>query len=328
MSRLLDVKDKKLLYYLSQAGRETDSELAKLLNLSKNSVKYRIQRLKDEKVIKNFSLVVNLGSINVTTATVLFKFNEDIYENERIINFFKNHPLVDWLVTLSGDWDLFVEFTTKDIMHLTEMIKRISIEFSGVLNSYQVFYSNDTLRVEHLVEDFYKDLRLKTLEQKKRTLNKHVLDNTDRLILKALSSDSSDSYITLAQKLNLTNDIIRYRIKNLVNNQIIIKFFPEIDLKKLGYTEHFYRIKLKNMTVEKEESIKCAIRNNPNITYAFMDVVSANIIFICAFKTPDEMDHLARNLRKDYKDIIDKQEYLIIKEQVLFDLFPKGLLEP
>ena len=51
------------------------------------------------------------------------------------------------------------------------------------------------------------------------------------------------------------------------------------------------------------------------------------MIFICAFKDSEGIDHLIRSLRKEFKDIIDNQNYLIIKEQILFNLFPDGLLE-
>ena len=72
--------------------------------------------------------------------------------------------------------------------------------------------------------------------------------------------------------------------------------------------------------------IKKRIRTHNNITYAFFDINGFNLIFVCAFTSPEGIDHLARNMRKEYGDIIDTQEYLIIKEQVVFNLFPKGLV--
>ncbi len=322
------MKDKKLLYHLSINGRATDSELAKIVGLSKNSVKYRIQRLKEERIITNFSAVINLGSIKTTTICILIKFNEDIYEKKELIEYFQNHKYADWIISLSGNWDLFVEFVIKDLNHFHELIKEMIKSLNQTIYTYQIFFSSDTLRVEHLIADFYKDLKIMELPIKKRTPKKHDLDKTDRKILNLLTKDSSMSYIEIAKKLGLTMDIVRYRIKNLSNNEIIIKFFPEINLKKLGYTEYLYTIKLKDLSEEKNNKIRNSINQNQNITYSFIDSNSYNLVFVCAFKNTEEIDHLTRSLRKEFKEIIQEQEYLIIKEQILFNLFPDGLLEP
>lgn len=328
MSRLLDMKDKKLIYHLSINGRATDSELAKQVGLSKNSVKYRIQRLKEEKIITNFSAVINLGSIKTTTICVLIKFNEDIYEKTELIDYFKNHKYSDWVITLSGQWDVFVEFVIKDLNHFHNIIKEMIKSLNETISTYQIFFSSDTLRVEHLISDFYKDVKIEQLPIKKRTPKKYDLDKTDRAILNLLTKDSSMSYIDIAKKLGLTMDIVRYRIRNLSNNEIIIKFFPEINLKKLGYTEYLYTIRLKDLSEEKNNMIRNSITQNQNITYSFIDSNSYNLVFVCAFKNAEEIDHLSRSLRKEFKEIIQEQDYLIIKEQILFNLFPDGLLEP
>jgi len=52
MSQLLDKKDGKLLYFLSQNARLSQTQLAKKIGLSKNGVKYRVGRLLKEKIIK------------------------------------------------------------------------------------------------------------------------------------------------------------------------------------------------------------------------------------------------------------------------------------
>ncbi|MFH1308251.1 MAG: winged helix-turn-helix transcriptional regulator [archaeon] len=321
----IDVKDRKILYYLSQDGRASNTHLSKKVGLSKNAVAYRIERLKKLKVIKHFASIVNLGSLNFTTFTVLLKFNEDIYENSSIIEYFKSHDYVDWMVSLSGQWDLFIEFVSRDFNHLTEIIEEIISYFKDTLETYELSYSRVTLRVEHLVKDFYQDLKLSPIKTSERTKQIFKLDKIDKQILEVLNKDSSLPYLSIAEKLKTSIDVVRYRISNLVSKGVIVKFFPEISLPKLGYTEYLYSLRLKNLSSEKFRDIQNDIKNNNNITYAFVDSVSLRIIFVCAFKSPEAIDHLSRGLRKKYMGSIDKQEYLIIKEQMLFNLFPRGL---
>jgi DNA-binding Lrp family transcriptional regulator len=278
-------------------------------------------------VIRNFACVTNLGALKQTTFTLLLKFNEDIYEKPEIMDYFRQHELADWAVTLSGHWDIFVEVCAKDLPQLAKTVSGIITKFSGILNTYQLFSSNETLRVEHLIADFYEDLQLEPMPLKPRTKEKYEVDATDRKILHLLNQDSTLPYLTIAQKLGLTIDIVRYRMKNMTEKGILVKCFPEISLPALGYTEYLYMIKLKNATLERMDSLKKRIQTNTNVTYAFVDITGFNIVFMCAFKTADGIDHLSRNLRKDYKDIIDEQDYLIVKEQILFNLFPRGLLQ-
>lgn len=322
----IDVKDKKLLYQLSVDGRVSYTQLAKKVSLSKNAVKYRVDRLKNEGVIKNFASTINLGSLNLTTFTLLLKFNDDIYKNKEIIDYFRNYEFADWVITLSGDWDIFTEFVCKDFNHMFSIIEDIVKEFKETLNTYQVLFSRDTLRVEHLIADFYKDIKFPILPVKDRRIEPHKIDKIDRRILNTLAEDSSLTAPEIADKLNLTMDIVRYRMKNLINNSVIVKFFPEISLPKLGYTEYLYTVKLKNVSPEKIIKIKNEIKNNPNVTYAFFDKISFNLVFVCAFSSSEGIDTLSRGLRSEFSEIIHEQDYFIIKEQILFNLFPRGLI--
>ena len=63
----MDKKDRKLLYYLSLNSRESHTQLSKKIGLSKNSVKYRIERLQKEGVIKQFTIMPNFSKCKLDT---------------------------------------------------------------------------------------------------------------------------------------------------------------------------------------------------------------------------------------------------------------------
>lgn len=248
-------------------------------------------------------------------------------KKKEIVEYFKGHALADWVIALSGQWDLFAEFVVKDLFHLQDILAEILDRFSGSINTYQLFIAGDILRVEHLVEDFYKDLKFGKPVLKERTKESYKTDLMDKRILNLLNQDSSLPYLAIAQKLDTTIDVVRYRIKNMLNKGIIIKFFPEISLQKLGYTKYLCNVRLMNISKEKAEKIKKMIQSNVSITYAFADITGLNIVFVCAFKDPEGIDHLLRSLRKEFSDIIEEQNYLIVKEEILFNLFPIGIVK-
>jgi DNA-binding Lrp family transcriptional regulator len=305
----------------------SDSQLSHKLKLSKNAVKYRIERLKKNKIIIKFATTVNLSSIGYTTVTILFKFNKDIYQHQEIIEYFKTDPFVAWAATLSGNWDLLAEIVVSGFQDLNQKIKLIQSKFQNDLNSYQVLFSQDTLRVEHLIHDFYKDLNLAELASEPRTTEKHQINLVDKKILSVLSQDASQSFVDIAKLTNTSTDIVRYRLRNLLKKKIIVKFFSEISLHAIGYTEYFYTIQLQSVDNATLQKLRKKIATHNNITFAFFDTNSSTMAFTCAFKDVGGIDSLSRSLRAEYGSMIVNQQYLIIKEHLKFDLFPQGLVQ-
>ena len=312
----IDKKDRKLLYYLAQNSRESDTRLAKKISLSKNAVKYRIERLRREQILK-CTAVVNLSSLGYETCMLLMKFNEDIYGKNDIIEHFKAHPFTNWVATLSGEWDLITEFIVRDFAHMQQIVTEIYHHFGDLLNKHEIFFSFQPLRVAHLVADIYADLKLPQ-PMKPRMPEKFNLDETDKRLLRILVNDSSISFIAIAAHLGTSIDVVRYRMKKL---ESILAFTVDVSLSKIGYQEFFYVLKVR----KNADTLKKRIAAEDSVTYATFDVLTQSLIFSCAFKTADGIDKLTRQLRKNFSDIIDHQYYFMIKEQVKFELFPSGL---
>jgi len=126
-----------------------------------------------------------------------------------------------------------------------------------------VFFSFQPLRVMHIVEDFYADLKLPQTEVKPRERITPKLDETDRKLLNTMSEDSSQSYVAIAGKLGTSIDVVRYRLKQLKG--VLLGFTADVSLRQLGYTEYMYILQLKNLSAEKIQSLKKVISTHPNI---------------------------------------------------------------
>ncbi len=321
----LDQKDRKLLFYLSQNARFSQTQLSRKIVLSKNAVKYRIARLQKEGIVSKFSTVINLGAIHLDTFTLLLRFNQDIYTNPKLKEFFQNHPFVNWIVSIAGQWDLFVEFVYQDHSHGNEIIQEILSKFGESIHEYKTAFSYEVLRVEHFLPEICAGIKLEETAPAARTKEKFKLDQTDAKILTLLNQDSSQPLLKIAQQSGLSLDVVRYRIKHLLKKEVIIKFSAEISLSKLGYTEYLYTLHFQNYTPSRLAQLKKSISLNPNVTYAFVDTFTSSLVFVCAFKEPQEIDALSRKIRTEYPEIIKEQEYFIIKENILFNLFPVGV---
>ena len=323
----IDKKDRKLLYYLSQNARINHKQLGKKTGLSESSVSYRIERLKKEGVITNFTAKVNYSLIGHLAFVIIFRFSEDIYENKDIIKYFKEHDYTLWAESMLGDWDLFVEFSAKNYLHLIKIIEEVKEHFKDRLNNYEVSFSTYIFKLDDLLEDLYKDLKLDPIQPIFWKTEPVEISKKDKQILKILTKDASLSYMKIARKLKLTFDVVRYRIKKLEEKGLIAGYSTTVNLQKLGFAEYLFKIKLSNTSKEKYKKLIRLIRGNNNITYASYDINQNSFFFICAYKTPNEIDKISKTFRKDFSDIIEKQEYWVMKEVLFVDLFVGGLLK-
>jgi DNA-binding Lrp family transcriptional regulator len=322
MGQILDRKDKKLLFLLSRNARLSNSQLARELRIAKNSVRYRIGRLEKEGLLERFTCTVNLGALGLETFVLLLKFNEDIYASPEILGYFKNHAYSDWVAVLSGDWDILAEFVCKDFQHLKRIVSEITERFGARLACYETIFSFEVLKVEHLPGDLFPE---GAYSVKPREFHPVTLDTTDRKLLGLLADSGRLTSVELGEKAGIETDTARYRLKRLLKDGVVSSFFASADLRKLGYSEHLHVLSLRDFSPEEAEALKNRIRASPNTTYAFFDVSSAKLVFSCAFKDPAEMDRFLRSIRKEHGAIISGQDYLLISEQVKFNLFPQGL---
>ena len=55
----IDLKDRKLIYELQQDSRQSFKSIGKKIGMSSELVKYRIKRLIDNKIIQNYTILIN-----------------------------------------------------------------------------------------------------------------------------------------------------------------------------------------------------------------------------------------------------------------------------
>jgi len=233
---VLDVKDRRILYYLSIDSGISRSQLAKKVALSQSSVKYRIARFRQLGIIKRFACIINLGALNLTTFNLLIR-SKDMKSQDYLRKALISHKYATSVMVLSGKWDFFVELVAKDFIHFSEMIKSLITQYSEEIMGYSTFISRDTLRVEHIPPTIYEGLNLKEQLPQRKKKKQIQIDNIDRNLLFELNKDSSLTFVELAEKINSSVDVVRYRIKQLKENNILIKCFAEISVRELGYTQ-------------------------------------------------------------------------------------------
>lgn len=125
---MMDETDQRLIAELRRDGRAALSELADRLNLSRATVRTRMERLAARGEIAGFTV---LTRSDVTAAPVrgLMMIGIEGRGGEKIMARLTGLPAVMAVHSTNGKWDMIVELGTQTLLELDDVIHRIrSIE--------------------------------------------------------------------------------------------------------------------------------------------------------------------------------------------------------
>lgn len=328
MTENLDLKDYKLLYALSQNARQSHSQLAKTLGLSKNAIAYRINRLKERGVIERFLALVNHKAAGYSFYDVFLRLRIKKEQEKEINDYFKHHPNLILAYKLTGEWDYLLEFGCKNVQEFFKILYKLVDDFSKVLDSFETHISLETYKVEFLPYDICNLIGIKHVHRKFETLPETFveLDEFDRELLYALNRNGTISVINLAAKLKKSPETIIKRIKNLQGKNIIAKFAALVNYEKLGYKEYIILIDLRNIEKTRRTEFRQYIEANDKIRFAFFGASKPELLMKIVIKSIDQLDIILKEIKEKFFDIVVSQKYMLVSERIAYDQFPVGLI--
>ncbi len=136
-----DQKDRQILLILQENGRATLTTIAKKVNLSIDSVKARIEKLHEKKIIGRIKALLiprNMGYPLV--ADVKIKLQNNTQEDtDKFMSYLKKHPRVIELLSLMGDYDLTCVLIAKDPAELEKIQQEIRQKFNTIISDWRGF---------------------------------------------------------------------------------------------------------------------------------------------------------------------------------------------
>src|SRR3989339_1608785 len=148
----LDLKDKKILVELELNSRRSNNQIAKKVNLSKEVVKYRIDRLLEKGVILRFNTIINYFKLGYSKYKLYLRFtNIDKNKLEEIGKYFNSHKNTEWVVLTTGRWDLITSFIVHNVNEFDDEIQFFLNQFSVFIQEKAV---TTTLYLVHETRGF------------------------------------------------------------------------------------------------------------------------------------------------------------------------------
>ena len=321
----LDLKDRKILYELDLNARQSDKEIAKKVGISREAVRYRIQKLIDEGYINYFITLLNTMKLGFYWYRTFFKFqNVNLLKEKEIIDWLKKRA--SWITKIEGKWDLNTGIFCRNVYEFRDIINQFLVEFSDYISRYEV---SIVTKMWHYHRDYLIERKHKTSHAEimgfssSKEYKVEEIDSMDYSILNVLLKNARMKTIDIAREIGTTEMIVRYRIKNLIKKGIILGFRSFINITKLGYIYFKLHITLQNLTAEKKNTILSYLHIHPNTIYTTELVGGDDIETEFQVKSNEEFYQYVKELRSKFWDIIRDYEFMQYTNEYKFTYLPE-----
>ncbi|MBO6884438.1 MAG: Lrp/AsnC family transcriptional regulator [Marivita sp.] len=129
----MDSTDKRLMSILRHNGRASVSDLATTLNLSRATVRSRLDRLQASGDVVGFTVVLK-EDVSRDPVRALMMIGIEGRGTDRVIRQLTSLPQVRALHSTNGRWDVIAELGTETLEALDDVLSRIR-KFDGVSQS-------------------------------------------------------------------------------------------------------------------------------------------------------------------------------------------------
>ncbi len=260
----IDRKDKDILYQLDLNARQSFSKIGRNVGLAKTVVAYRVNKLKDLRIIKNFYTVIDAFRLGYVSFRIYISFQYTTKEIEdEIAQYFSNHDLNWWTISAEGRFDLAVIFWVKDINEFYSF-------WEDTLRRYRDYFLEQKFSVYVQLYSYRHSYLLDDCENSDRTKFEITgggppvdTDDLDFKILRLIAPNARMPIKEIAQRLDSTIPVVNYRIKKLMKSGVIQGFRTDVDWGMLGY--QFFKADVYLRDYKRRGNIINYVRENPNL---------------------------------------------------------------
>jgi len=146
------------------------------------------------------------------------------------------------------------------------------------------------------------------------------LDKKDALILHALNKNARYSLAKLSKMTGLSRDVIKYRIKKMIDSEVIAGFMPVINPPKMGFPIISYVLfSLYNVNKRKEEEFMNTLLKDNRVTYLSSSSGKWDYIAYVSAKDTIELNKIVKEIRHKFAEVIKDFEILIVLDEYKYE---------
>jgi DNA-binding Lrp family transcriptional regulator len=322
MTYKLNKNNLKLLYQLDLNCKQSNREISKKLNISKDAVGYRIKKLELDGVIRGYRAVINTGRLGFTVYRIFLNLiNISEKKTNELIDYLVKKENVWWIAKTEGPWNFVLAVWSE---HVGDFYNFYYTEITPYFNQY---IKKSLICPIHKYLLFNRSYFLNTNKSKSFESiygkKEYSFDKTDILILRLLSLNARTPLIEMSNNLGIDTTTIRHRIKKLEENKIIEGYRIDIDFSKLKKDFYSIGIILNNYSEFKE--IKEYLHSIPETTSITEVVGDVDYRFDLEVDGSEKYFEIIKDLKNKFKSIRETEYYRVLENYKII-YFPDVIL--
>lgn len=319
----LDLKDKKILYELDINARQSNSEIGKKVGLSKEVVKYRIDRMLESGLIIRFHTVTNYFKLGLFKYKLYLRLKDVNKEKlEEIGQYFFEHKKTEWVVICTGRWDMIIGWLVHNVNEFDEEVQNALNKFSQYVAEKAI---TTTLYLSHHVREFLKEKpEVGTIRIVYHTTadKKEKVEDKDIELLRVITNNARMSVTDIAKRLKTTSRIVRYRMKEMEKKSIILAYKAQLDPRKMGNVFCKAIIYLSSTTKERLQQFINYCNSLPQAVWPQRVIGNWDFELDFEIESYDKFQDIILDIKENFSDIIRNHEFAIVSKEFKLDMFP------
>jgi len=291
----MDDKDKLILFELLQDCRQPLSKIAKTVKLPQQTVSYRIKKLETDKVIKKYTANVDYQKLGLNRHSLYLDLKG--IKGEKVDEYLKTITSIEevsccYMLHNVSKWKIYVSVWTKTIGRYDEIQTKIISKFRKYIKNYLSFQGVRSYTY------FAKRLnpKKKSKIDVKEDMDNIQLKDIDWKIIKELKNNSKISIVDLAHKFHTSTDNILRRIRNLKKKEIIQRFYPILDINKLGWKEYTFISRIDPSFNKNIEKLIEFSKKDPRFIIVIKAVGYVNLYYAFLAKDNEELNDITEEI--------------------------------
>lgn len=315
----MDLYDKKILKLIIENCRYPISDIAKAVGLSKDSVRYRINKLEKDKIVTEYSLLFDMRTAGYFVTHLFLKLKNITKKDESyIISQLSKHKNITFISSQIGVYDMQVIFHTQNVFHRNKIEKEIleilgsKVKDSVIINHVQdynfsfIFSDIDVnINVKEKTDTSFSKLIKKNEGTNCKEPTSQSFDLIDKKVIKELVQNPKEKLRVIGQNVGMSAEGVKKRIKKIIEKGGIYKFTLYPNHIKLGLFNYMLLFKIQILPDDVNKRLQQFLLKSNFILYATKTDGTYNLIIYILAKNPLEFQTRFETLR----EIID--EYII-----------------
>ncbi len=323
MSLKVDQFDKKILQILLSNSKESVTSIGKKIRLGRENVDYRLRRLVNAGIIKDFTTEFNENALRIKHHVLFAQLMRLKAETEKeILDYLKQHRYISWIGTAAGKWTLIFDIYLPEDVELSQIISELLLKFGTHIEEYTVLQLESG---EYFFEKFIEQKPISIFPKEKKKNPNNRLDSIDYKIMSFLNKNSRINYAELSEKIGLTANGIKNRIRDLENGNTIKKYSLTLDFKKFGYEWYGIQLKLTKFDRETITRIQQFFRNHLWVLFYYKYIGPWDYDIGLIAKNSTELREFINELRTTFPEELKLIDVFITLEEIKGYQLPEGV---